>query len=598
MRRVRRPRYARPAGPPPAAVAADTGTPSVERLADDEAPAVEPAREHEQVGARPRHASALAIDAAEARPGRPARVPPPALPRRGARRRHDVEGPRPSARRPRASTSRSPPLRSMHVADEARTGTDHQLVGRGRSTPGEVAVRVQLTRGSRPVGSTAARREDRRAHDAHEANDRRKRRRSSERQPTQRGPHAVGRAVLLEDAERRPRRCASTRRHRRTGSARARRRCARCRRDARRAVARSRPHPGRRPARRRRPLRPRGTRHGSSPLVELLAHHPDHVDAVGPGQGRDVRLLHEGQHVLPDDDPHGGGCVHGIATGRRDGRSGRSCGRRPPSGWAPARSGGPRGRLGPAGGPVRRSSLRRTLARRSQVSSLMTYQPGSISNQRWASLADVGAAWWLLCRPSPAVMNASHCRLPAELSYGRRPKWWPMAFTAAEPPRYRLTCTNAASRPTCQPNTSDEGERPRGRGRRARGRRTAGPAGSAGQVLGVAGHRLGVVRLPPVHRHVLHLHLDPAVQDRGVRVALDVGEGVVLAVHRDPLARADPGRHPDHEPERLVRRRGAASAPGGPAPGAGRRSWPRWRGARRRCRWPARGGSSAASTGG
>ena len=56
------------------------------------------------------------------------------------------------------------------------------------------------------------------------------------------------------------------------------------------------------------------------------------------------------------------------------------------------------------------------LARRSQVSTLITYQPGSISNQRWASLADVGAAWWLLCRPSPAVTKASHCRLPAVLS--------------------------------------------------------------------------------------------------------------------------------------------------------------------------------------
>ena len=67
---------------------------------------------------------------------------------------------------------------------------------------------------------------------------------------------------------------------------------------------------------------------------------------------------------------------------------------------------------------VRRRSARRTLARRNHVSALITYQPGSISNHRWASLADVGAAWWLLCRPSPAVTNASHCRLPAELSYG------------------------------------------------------------------------------------------------------------------------------------------------------------------------------------
>ena len=72
------------------------------------------------------------------------------------------------------------------------------------------------------------------------------------------------------------------------------------------------------------------------------------------------------------------------------------------------------------------------------------------------------------------------------------------------------------------------------------------------EVLGVAGDRRRVAGLAPVHRHVHHLHLDPAVEHGGVRVALDVGEGVVLAVHGDPLAGPDAGRDPGQEAEHLV----------------------------------------------
>ena len=36
---------------------------------------------------------------------------------------------------------------------------------------------------------------------------------------------------------------------------------------------------------------------------------------------------------------------------------------------------------------------------------------------------------------------------------------------------------------------------------------------------------------------------------RAVRVAFDFGEGVVLAMHGDPLSRAQAGRNPDAEPE-------------------------------------------------
>ncbi len=78
------------------------------------------------------------------------------------------------------------------------------------------------------------------------------------------------------------------------------------------------------------------------------------------------------------------------------------------------------------------------------------------------------------------------------------------------------------------------------------------PVGSCGrQVLGVAGHGLGVAGLAPVQADVAALHLDPAEQHGGVRVALDVGERVMLAVHGDPLSRADARGDPHEEPKHL-----------------------------------------------
>ncbi len=62
--------------------------------------------------------------------------------------------------------------------------------------------------------------------------------------------------------------------------------------------------------------------------------------------------------------------------------------------------------------------------------SQMNGHAGSISPLRSRIVADVGAAWWLLWRPSPPVINASHCRLVAEFGYGRLPNVCPMAFTA------------------------------------------------------------------------------------------------------------------------------------------------------------------------
>ena len=174
--------------------------------------------------------------------------------------------------------------------------------------------------------------------------------------------------------------------------------------------------------------------------------------------------------------------------------------------------------------------------------------PGRSRTSGATSRADVGAAWWLLCSPSPAVMNASHCRLPAPLSYGRRPKWWPMAFTARVRRRgSRLMWTNAASRPATGPSTHDEHRRCRRPGRRSAWSNTSAVPPVVGDVLGVAGDasrgcapRCGTARR-------CDLHVDPAEQLRRVRIALDVGEGVVLAVHRHPLAGPDAGGDPDQK---------------------------------------------------
>jgi hypothetical protein len=70
-----------------------------------------------------------------------------------------------------------------------------------------------------------------------------------------------------------------------------------------------------------------------------------------------------------------------------------------------------------------------------------------------------------------------------------------------------------------------------------------------GDVLGVAGDRDLVLRLFAVHRHVHDLHADPPDELGRVRVALLAREGVVLAVHRHPLAGLEARRDPKQEPE-------------------------------------------------
>ena len=60
-----------------------------------------------------------------------------------------------------------------------------------------------------------------------------------------------------------------------------------------------------------------------------------------------------------------------------------------------------------------------------------------------------------------------------------------------------------------------------------------------GQIARVPRHLLGIVRHLAVERHVRELHADPTEQCGGVGIALDVGEGVVLAMDGDPLAGPD-----------------------------------------------------------
>ena len=86
------------------------------------------------------------------------------------------------------------------------------------------------------------------------------------------------------------------------------------------------------------------------------------------------------------------------------------------------------------------------------------------------------------------------------------------------------------------------------------------------QVAGVAGHGGVVVGHLAVHPHVAELHRGPADEDRGVGVALDVGEGVVLAVHRHPLAGPDAGRQPGEDPADPGQPRRHAHGPVGEGP--------------------------------
>ena len=69
------------------------------------------------------------------------------------------------------------------------------------------------------------------------------------------------------------------------------------------------------------------------------------------------------------------------------------------------------------------------------------------------------------------------------------------------------------------------------------------------QVLGIALDGDTVARHPPVEDGVRELHAPEADQCRRMWVALEIREGVVLAVDRHPLAGPDAGHQPDEQPE-------------------------------------------------
>src|SRR5207237_8688102 len=71
---------------------------------------------------------------------------------------------------------------------------------------------------------------------------------------------------------------------------------------------------------------------------------------------------------------------------------------------------------------LRCTSSWRTWASRNFTSARTSNQPGSNSARPNEKRAEVGAAWWLLCNPSPAVISASDCRLVAEFEYGCVPR--------------------------------------------------------------------------------------------------------------------------------------------------------------------------------
>ena len=90
--------------------------------------------------------------------------------------------------------------------------------------------------------------------------------------------------------------------------------------------------------------------------------------------------------------------------------------------------------------------------------------------------------------------------------------------------------------------------------------------------------RFRVARLAHVVRDVEELDAPEAEQARAVRVALAIGEGVVLAMDGHPLLPALPVVSHSDDAEQKSTRPGA-TATGAPARGAGRWTSRRWRSA-------------------
>jgi hypothetical protein len=66
-------------------------------------------------------------------------------------------------------------------------------------------------------------------------------------------------------------------------------------------------------------------------------------------------------------------------------------------------------------------------------------------------------------------------------------------------------------------------------------------------VARVAIEGLQILRFLEVVEHVAELNRPEAAQMRTVGITFDLGKGMVLAMHRDPLTRTKPGRQPQTE---------------------------------------------------
>ena len=74
------------------------------------------------------------------------------------------------------------------------------------------------------------------------------------------------------------------------------------------------------------------------------------------------------------------------------------------------------------------------------------------------------------------------------------------------------------------------------------------------EILRVLGHEFDVARRPSIESDVRPLHTPPAEKNRGVRIAFDIGVGVMLAMDGDPLTRSDSRRDPDEQSTQAANR--------------------------------------------
>ena len=109
----------------------------------------------------------------------------------------------------------------------------------------------------------------------------------------------------------------------------------------------------------------------------------------------------------------------------------------------------------------------------------MTHQPGSISNQRCDSRADVGAAWWLLCSPSPAVIERQPLQVAGAVGIRPAAEVVGDGVHRGRPAEIQVDVDERGEQADDRAEHDDEDARRRWPARTGRGRRTSGRPGSA-----------------------------------------------------------------------------------------------------------------------